>query len=142
MNLIIVFSILSLRGERREDVQPLHSQPLHSAGRLTARSSRVAGRVPAPSGPHHRLDGGTSDVRCGHSYEVNGKPFKELVKIAHPLKALLESLKAKYPTASADELTDRFIEELRSDEELHKTVLEEVFRLMATGLERTWPKNE
>ena len=58
------------------------------------------------------------------------------------LKALLESLKARYPTASADELSDRFIEELRSDEELHKTALEEVFRLMASGLERTWPKNE
>jgi bacterioferritin (cytochrome b1) len=58
------------------------------------------------------------------------------------LIALLESLKARYPTASADELSDRFMEELRSDEELHKTVLEEVFRLMASGLERTWPKNE
>ena len=44
------------------------------------------------------------------------------------LIALLESLKARYPTASADELSDRFMEELRSDEELHKTVLEEVFR--------------
>ena len=58
------------------------------------------------------------------------------------LKALLESLKARYPTASADEITDRFMEEIRLDEELHKTVLDEVFRLMASGLERTWPKNE
>ena len=58
------------------------------------------------------------------------------------LRELLESLKARYPTASADELTDRFMEELRSDEKLHKTALEEVFQLMASGLERAWPKNE
>ena len=58
------------------------------------------------------------------------------------LRELLESLKARYPTASADELTDRFMEELRSDEELRKTALEEVFRLIASGLERAWPKNE
>ena len=44
------------------------------------------------------------------------------------LRELLESLKARYPTASADELTDRFMEELRSDEKLHKAALEEVFR--------------
>ena len=44
------------------------------------------------------------------------------------LRELLDSLKARYPTASADELTDRFMEELRSDERLHKTALEEVFR--------------
>ena len=42
--------------------------------------------------------------------------------------------KLRYPTASVDELTDRFMEELRSDEKLHKTALEEVFRLMASGL--------
>jgi hypothetical protein len=56
------------------------------------------------------------------------------------LRELLESLKARYPTASADELTDRFMEEVRSDQELHKTVLEEVFQLMSNGLERAWPK--
>ena len=44
------------------------------------------------------------------------------------LRELLESLKTRYPTASVDELTDRFMEELRSDEKLHKTALEEVFR--------------
>ena len=44
------------------------------------------------------------------------------------LRELLESLKARYPTASADELTEHFMEELRSDEELRKTALEEVFR--------------
>ena len=58
------------------------------------------------------------------------------------LRELLESLNTRYPTASVDELTDRFMEELRSDEKLHKTALEEVFRLMASGLERTWPKGE
>ena len=58
------------------------------------------------------------------------------------LRELLESLKARYPTASADELTDRFMEELRSDETLRKTALEEVFQLMASGLERAWPKNQ
>ena len=58
------------------------------------------------------------------------------------LRELLNFLKARYPTASADELTEHFMEELRSDEALHKTALEEVFRLMASGLERAWPKNE
>ena len=58
------------------------------------------------------------------------------------LRELLESLKARYPTASADELTEHFMEELRSDEKLRKTALEEVFRLMASGIERAWPKNE
>ena len=57
------------------------------------------------------------------------------------LRELLESLKARYPTASADDLTEHFMEELRSDEELRKTALEEVFQLMAAGLERAWPKN-
>ena len=53
------------------------------------------------------------------------------------LRELLQSL----PTASEEELSDRFVEELRSDEELRKTVLEEVFQLMSSGLERAWPKN-
>ena len=57
------------------------------------------------------------------------------------LRELLQSLKARYPTASAEELTDHFMEELRSDEELHKTVREEFFQLMSSGLERAWPKN-
>ena len=58
------------------------------------------------------------------------------------LRELLQSLKARYPTASVDELTDRFMEELHNDEKRHQTALEEVFRLMASGLERAWPKNE
>ena len=58
------------------------------------------------------------------------------------LRELLQSLKARYPTASVDELTDHFMEELRNDEKLHQTALEEVFELMASGLERAWPKNE
>ena len=58
------------------------------------------------------------------------------------LRELLQSLKARFPTASAEELTDHFMEELRSDEELHKTVREEFFQLMSSGLERAWPKNE
>ena len=58
------------------------------------------------------------------------------------LRELLESLKTRHPTASADELTDRFMEELRSNETLRKTALEEIFRLMASGLERAWPKNQ
>ncbi len=57
------------------------------------------------------------------------------------LRELLQSLKARFPTASAEELTDHFMEELRSDEELHKTVREEFFQLMSSGLERAWPKN-
>ena len=57
------------------------------------------------------------------------------------LRELLQSLKARYPMASAEELTDHFMEELRSDEGLHKTVREEFFQLMSSGLERAWPKN-
>jgi hypothetical protein len=37
-------------------------------------------------------------------------------------------------------LADRFMKEVRGDEGLHKAVLEEVFRLMSSGLERVWPK--
>ena len=44
------------------------------------------------------------------------------------LRELLQSLKARYPTASVDELTDRFMEELHNDEKRHQTALEEVFR--------------
>jgi hypothetical protein len=47
---------------------------------------------------------------------------------------------AKYPKASKGELADYFLYELRSDEALRKTVLEEVFELMSRGLERTWQK--
>ena len=57
------------------------------------------------------------------------------------IRELLQSLKARYPKASEDELAEHFMAELRSDETLHKSVLEEVFRLMSSGLERTWPKN-
>ena len=53
---------------------------------------------------------------------------------------LMQSLKARYPTASEDELADRFMKEVRGDEVLHKAVLEEVFRLMSSVLERVWPK--
>ena len=56
------------------------------------------------------------------------------------IRELLQSLKARYPTASEEELANRFVEELRSDEALHKTVLEEMFHLMSRGLERAWPK--
>jgi hypothetical protein len=42
--------------------------------------------------------------------------------------------------ASEKELANRFMEELRSDEALHKTVLEEMFHLMRKGLERAWQK--
>jgi hypothetical protein len=40
------------------------------------------GGIPAPSGPHLELDGGY--YRCGLQLKRNGKPCKELVKIAHP----------------------------------------------------------
>ena len=46
----------------------------------------VAGREKTGTNrPHRRLDGGrlpTCDV--ADCYEINGKPHKELVKIAHP----------------------------------------------------------
>jgi len=54
------------------------------------------------------------------------------------LRELVRSLMAKYPKASKSELADYLMEELRSDEALHKTVLEEVFELMSSGLEGTW----
>ena len=57
------------------------------------------------------------------------------------IRELLESLKARYPTASEEELADRFVEGVRADDVVHKAVLEEVFRLMSSGLERVWPKN-
>ena len=52
------------------------------------------------------------------------------------IREILEFLKARYPAASEEELADRFMEKV-----LHKAVLEEVFQLMSTGLERVWPKN-
>ena len=56
------------------------------------------------------------------------------------IRELVQSLKARYPTASEAELADHFMEELRRDEALHNTVLEEVFHLISRGLERAWPK--
>ena len=47
---------------------------------------------------------------------------------------------ARDPNASERELADYFMEELRNDEAQRKTVLEEVFELMSSGLERTWRK--
>ena len=59
--------------------------------------------------------------------------------MTHKLRALLQDLKARHPTASEKELSDYFAEELRNDELLHKAILEEVFQLMSEGLERVWP---
>jgi hypothetical protein len=56
------------------------------------------------------------------------------------LRQLVHSLMTRYPNASEGELADYFMEELRNDEALRKTVLEEVFELMSSGLERTWQK--
>jgi hypothetical protein len=56
------------------------------------------------------------------------------------LRELVHSLMARYPKASEGELADYFMEALRNDEALRKTVLEEVFELMSSGLERTWQK--
>jgi hypothetical protein len=55
-------------------------------------------------------------------------------------RELMRSLKSQYPTASEEELADRFAEALRNDEVLNKAILEEVFQLMSNGLERVWPK--
>ena len=57
------------------------------------------------------------------------------------IREVLEALKARHPAASEEELADRFMEKVRSDEGLHKAVLVEVFQLMSDGLERVWPKN-
>jgi hypothetical protein len=56
------------------------------------------------------------------------------------LRELVQSLMSRYPNASKGELADHFMEELRNDEALRKSVLEEVFELMSSGLERTWQK--
>jgi hypothetical protein len=56
------------------------------------------------------------------------------------LRELVQSLMARYPNASEGELADYFMEKLHNDEALRKTVLEEVFELMSSGLERTWRK--
>ena len=76
MNLIIVFSILSLRGEKT----PSRYARLDASARL----ARAGREKTGANRPHLRLDGGTTDVRCGRLYKLNGKPYKELVKIAHP----------------------------------------------------------
>ena len=51
-------------------------------GRQKALFARCQEGIPAPSGPHLELDGGY--YRCGLQLKRNGKPCKELVKIAHP----------------------------------------------------------
>ena len=56
------------------------------------------------------------------------------------LRELVQSPMARYRKASKGELADHFMEELRDNEALRKTVLEEVFELMSSGLERTWQK--
>ena len=57
------------------------------------------------------------------------------------IRDILETLKERYPAASEEELADRFMEAVRSDKVLHKAVLEEIFQLMSSGLERVWLKN-
>jgi hypothetical protein len=57
------------------------------------------------------------------------------------LRERVQSPVARYQKASKGELADHFMEELRGDEALRKTVLEEVFELMTSGLEGTWRKN-
>jgi hypothetical protein len=37
--------------------------------------------IPAPSGPHLRLDGGTTEVRCGRWYKLRGSPTKNWSKL-------------------------------------------------------------
>ena len=54
------------------------------------------------------------------------------------IREILETLRHD---SAEEELAHRFMEKVRSDEVLHKAVLEEVFQLMSTGLERVWPKN-
>ena len=56
-----------------------------------ARLDASARLARAPEGKNRREQttssarrGATTDVRCADCYELNGKPYKELVKIAHP----------------------------------------------------------
>ena len=60
--------------------------------------------------------------------------------MTNKLRALLQDLKSRHPTASEKELSDHFAEELRNNEPLNKAILEEVFQLMSEGLERVWPR--
>ena len=54
-------------------------------GRQKALFARCREGLPALSGPHLRLDGGTTDENdVGLQLKRNGKPHKELVKIAQP----------------------------------------------------------
>ena len=50
-----------------------------------ALSRSAGGERPALSQPHLRLDGGNADENdVGLQLQRNGKPYKELIKIAHP----------------------------------------------------------
>ena len=54
-------------------------------GRQKALFARCREGLPALSGPHLRLDGGTTDENDVElQLKRNGKPHKELVKIARP----------------------------------------------------------
>jgi hypothetical protein len=52
-----------------------------SAGLFRARAGR---EKTGADRPHLQLDGGYYRKRCGLQLKRNGKPYKELVKIAHP----------------------------------------------------------
>jgi len=54
-------------------------------GRQKALFARRREGIPAPSGPHPGLDGGLpTENDVGLQLKRNWKPYKELVKIAHP----------------------------------------------------------
>jgi hypothetical protein len=72
--------------------------------------------------------------------EVVMRRLKDSAMSQSKRRELVQSPTARYQKASKGELADDFMEELRSDEALRKTVLEEVFELMSSGLERTWRK--
>ena len=56
------------------------SQPNVGVGTLDT-PTRCREGIRAPSGPHLRLDGGTTDVRCGRWYKLMGSPTKNWSKL-------------------------------------------------------------
>jgi hypothetical protein len=80
MNLIIVFSVLSLRGEKT----PSRSARLDASARL----ARAGREKTGANRPHRRLDGGTNDKRCGYWNELNGKPLQRTGQNCSPADQL------------------------------------------------------
>ena len=74
--------VAKLRPPSSPKVEEQDAQPLHAAGTPQCVCfARAPGGIPALSGPHLRLDGGTTDMRCGRWYKLIGSPAKNWSKL-------------------------------------------------------------